>query len=1129
MSIITGFWQNIADSIYNNFIIEDRYMLIFNGLKATLIITFFAVILGTMLGGGICWMRMNRRKWLQKTAMVYIDIMRGTPVLVMLMIMYYVIMAPMNASGILVAIITFAMNTAAYISEMLRSNIEGIDKGQTEAGLSLGLTKTQTFFSIVLPQAVRNMIPVYQGEVISLLKSTSIVGYIAVMDITKASDIVRARTFEAFLPLILVAVIYFIIAWLIGLGLSQLGKTDRRKHSVAKAVMLIPFIALGLQSCNSGRDDIIRSEKDLDNKEIAVLLGSLQEQFIHEKRGFDNVMSFNSEVDAIEAVIRGKVAAFYIDDLVALEPLSKHPELDSLSVDASELALPIGVCFGFDRRELANIFQTFIDEFEPSEQNREMLGRWLENSGSESHRDIEEIAGNNPIKVGVLTTLPPFNFLLDGRVDGYEAELMRRFAFYARRPVEFVTMDFGAIIPSLVSGKIDAAISTIGITEERQKSIIQIPYYNSHTIALIRRQEEKRSSIIREESDLDGKEVAVVLGTHTETYLYKKHEAKTVLSFNNDVDAIAALRKGKVYAHYLDNINTITPLREYPELDTIGTDMPSMPVAACFNLDDEELAGEFEAFVSEIKENGVDREMLDRWFKGAGEENHRDIPQAEGGRSIKVGVNCLAAPMSVFINGEPDGYEVELVRRFALQYGHPVEFVNMDFGGIIPGIISKKLDMALATINKTEEREKSVRMVPYYESKVVALICRSSEDKNGAKKAILWIAIGMIAGIAIIISAKHKPKKKDNAVQMEDGVVISINHLQKTFEDGLQVLKNVTADIHKGEVISIIGPSGTGKSTFLRCLNLLETPTAGSIVVAGHDILAEGADVPALRRKMGMVFQSFNLFNSMSILENITFAPMKILKKPREEAEAKAMELLALVGLAEKADAMPSQLSGGQKQRVAIARALAMEPEIILFDEPTSALDPTMVSEVLGVMRALAKQGLTMMVVTHEMRFAREVSSRVFYMDQGVIYESGTPDQIFDNPQKERTRKFINQIREYRFDIQSSQYDYYGMMAGVNNFCVKYNLSSQVIDHITHAVEEGLLVIGANKGTIVRVDYSEKTDMKGIKISTPAKLDKNLLEKEEYSIQAAILNGLCQKVEIADEEDGGTALRCLLR
>jgi polar amino acid transport system ATP-binding protein len=239
--------------------------------------------------------------------------------------------------------------------------------------------------------------------------------------------------------------------------------------------------------------------------------------------------------------------------------------------------------------------------------------------------------------------------------------------------------------------------------------------------------------------------------------------------------------------------------------------------------------------------------------------------------------------------------------------------------------------------------------------------------------------------------------------------MIRINNLKKNF-DKLEVLKGVDEHIRPGEVVAVIGPSGSGKSTFLRCINLLEDVTEGEIYVDDELITAPGVDINKIRQKMGMVFQQFNLFPHLKIIDNITLAPTLLKKMSKEDANKRAMELLTRVGLADKAQAYPASLSGGQKQRVAIARALAMDPEIMLFDEPTSALDPEMVGEVLDVIKDLADSGMTMVIVTHEMGFAKEVSSRVLFMDQGVIMESGTPKELFDNPQNERTKLFLSKV-----------------------------------------------------------------------------------------------------------------------
>jgi polar amino acid transport system ATP-binding protein len=260
--------------------------------------------------------------------------------------------------------------------------------------------------------------------------------------------------------------------------------------------------------------------------------------------------------------------------------------------------------------------------------------------------------------------------------------------------------------------------------------------------------------------------------------------------------------------------------------------------------------------------------------------------------------------------------------------------------------------------------------------------------------------------------------------------MISVKHLSKHFGD-LVVLKDVNTEIKQGEVISVIGPSGSGKSTFLRCLNLLEVPTGGEIVIDGVNLLDKKTDIHQLRRKMGMVFQSFNLFSHLMVIENIMLGPLELLKMGRQEAFDEGLKLLALVGLAEKAYAYPDELSGGQKQRVAIARTLAMKPEIVLFDEPTSALDPTMVSEVLAVIRKLAADGMTMMIVTHEMKFARDVSTRVLYMDEGIIFEEGTPQQIFTEPKTEKTRAFVHKIKTFTYEIRSKSFDLYSLNAGI--------------------------------------------------------------------------------------------------
>lgn len=355
--------------------------------------------------------------------------------------------------------------------------------------------------------------------------------------------------------------------------------------------------------------------------------------------------------------------------------------------------------------------------------------------------------------------------------------------------------------------------------------------------------------------------------------------------------------------------------------------------------------------------------------------------------------------------------------------------------------------------------------------------------------------------------------------------MITVEHLAKQFGSTI-VLKDINIAIQKGEIISIIGPSGTGKSTFLRCLNLLEKPSGGTIQVNGQNIMSPGTDLNLLRQKMGMVFQNFNLFDHLTVLENLTIGPLKLLKKTTSEAETRARELLDLVGLSSKENAYPDELSGGQQQRVAIARCLSMDPEIILFDEPTSALDPTMVSEVLGVIRRLAIDGMTMAIVTHEMRFARDVSTRILYMDEGVIYEEGSPTDIFDHPTREKTKAFIHRIRSFNYRIMDNKYDFYELRSRMELFFNRHFFSPKECNNLNLIVEETLQlclheadseersVILANSGGLeLSILFSEHTNEKQVVFSADEALGSILNQTPSYDgLSLIILNGLTSNI-----------------
>ena len=356
--------------------------------------------------------------------------------------------------------------------------------------------------------------------------------------------------------------------------------------------------------------------------------------------------------------------------------------------------------------------------------------------------------------------------------------------------------------------------------------------------------------------------------------------------------------------------------------------------------------------------------------------------------------------------------------------------------------------------------------------------------------------------------------------------LIEIKNLRKEYPNSVP-LKNVNVNIEAGEVVGIIGPSGTGKSTFLRCINRLETPTSGEIWVDGVNVCDSKTDLAAVRSKMGMVFQSFNLFPHKMAVENIMMPQQQLLGVSAKDAYEEALVQLRKVGLESKSRRYPDELSGGQKQRVAIARALAMHPKIVLFDEPTSALDPSMVSEVLNVMADLAKTGLTMLIVTHEMRLARDLPTRIFFMDEGGICEDGTPDQIFSHPQKERTRNFIYRIRSWEYSV-SAGVDIYEMMGSLEDFCRRQFMGSKASTRCQLAVEElttsVLLPALQNNHTVtvdLRLNAGEEGKEMRLEVDHHLLPDENLFSNPDDDISLSILRSILER---QPEKEPGKAI-----
>lgn len=350
--------------------------------------------------------------------------------------------------------------------------------------------------------------------------------------------------------------------------------------------------------------------------------------------------------------------------------------------------------------------------------------------------------------------------------------------------------------------------------------------------------------------------------------------------------------------------------------------------------------------------------------------------------------------------------------------------------------------------------------------------------------------------------------------------MISVKNLCKSY-DGLQILKDVNIDFPDGSTTVIIGGSGCGKSTLLRCLNLLEKPDYGTIEIDGEDIVT-AKNVDKLRQKLGMVYQSFNLFSHLSVLENIILAPMKVKKISKEEAISKAYELLKMVGMENRATHMPDQLSGGQKQRVAIARALAMEPEVMLFDEPTSALDPTMVDEVETVIKRLVDSGMTSIIVTHEMRFARNIASNILFLAEGGVYEEGSPDQIFDNPQKDLTRRFIYRSRMYEEALNKTDIDIYELCSRIRQYAIAYGLTRKQSKGIEYFCEELIYPLIMFNNAVLRIiadenrnEYSITAEFNGLNkdplsLECIDELGLSIVKAYSSSLNSSCINGIWQ-------------------
>ena len=728
---------------------------------------------------------------------------------------------------------------------------------------------------------------------------------------------------------------------------------------------------------------------------------------------------------------------------------------------------PCNIAVGVSRKskleDPTGKINAFLKEIREDGTLEDMRHRWLI---VDDYTMPDIPAAQNPdhkIRVGTTGLVEPYSFYADEALTGFDIELMKRFAQWSNAELEFQVFDWGGLVTGCVSGKTDYAISNMMDTPERRESMnFSDPYDILETVMVVadvpveieevkgpgffeNLSENFQKTFIRENRwklvasgllvTLEISIAAGILGTVLGTFL--------CLGLRSKIKALSGICSG--FSKLMQGIPSLVVLMIANFVIFGSVSMNPIFVGIL------SFAVIFAVSVAGILDSGINTVDKGQWE---------------------------AAATLGFTKGRTF---VKIILPQALRHVIPLykgEFVSMMKLTSIVGYISIQDLTKASDIIRSRTYEAffpliSTAVIYFIMSTLITMLIGRVEINLDPKHKKRTLPKGVTAD-TVSADAEEADEK-----ELPHEEMIHIEHLRKQYPN-VTPLKDVNTSIKRGEVITIIGPSGTGKSTLMRCINRLETPTSGKVTVFGQDMGDKSTDMNAVMRRMGMVFQSFNLFGHLTVIENVMLAPTMLKGQDRQSAYENAIRLLRKVGMAEKALNYPDELSGGQKQRVAIARTLAMDPEIIFFDEPTSALDPTMVGEVLAVIRSLAKKGLTMMIVTHEMKFARDVSTRIFYMDQGIIYEDGTPQQIFDNPQKDRTRRFVRRLKVLEVSVDSPDFDFIGTMNRLEEFGRKHMMNQKTIVRMQTVFEEVCMQtllprLGGDIRMQMTVEYSEET------------------------------------------------------
>ncbi len=911
------------------------------------------------------------------------------------------------------------------------------------------------------------------------------------------------------------------------------------KHrNIACGMIVLLVILIFTGGCGTKKETASQHQyttlSELEDKRIGVTTGSVQAIQARERFPDADLFYYDTTTDMLTALRAGKIDAFTDADSLVLYMMPDNPDLVCLE---EYLKGGMQACAIFPKSEkgkaLRDEFNDFLHQIKESGEYDEIKETWF---GSDEEKktapDLSTLKGTRgTLRMAADTTMIPFVFIKDGKTVGIDMDTAYRFCKERDYGLEIVPMAFSGILPAVSTGKCDMACGGIAYTEERAESVyFAEPSFEGGSIVAVLKSsgadaggtgkaggegffDSVKNSFIRNfirenrwKLIVSGFRVTIALSILAG--IFGTVLGGCICFLRMQQNRLASGFAG-LYIRLFRGIPIVVLLLVLNYLVFTGADFPAFWVCVIgFSLD-------FAAYTSEIFRKGIDA-----------------VPtgQSRAARALGFGriqgfwkvvypqalIHILPVYSGQFISlvklTSVSGYisVMDLTRASDIIRSRTYEaFFPLIFTAVIYFLLSALLIALLRGLEKricpesrrTDEIEKllqawksedrehpegeqavsvstsdgSWEQDPVQEPAASVSTQERSREQNPVKEPSAPEEPDRTAGPGGSSGSEELPDQSRNP----ENVLFRVSHLQKSFGNVTPV-RDISCEIRKGDVIAVIGPSGTGKSTFLSLLNQLEKADGGEILFKGESILQAGTDLSRLRRQVGMVFQSFFLFSHLTIVENVMLAQVELLGRSKEEAFRRSMEILEMTGLADKALNYPNELSGGQQQRAAIARELAMDPEVILFDEPTSALDPTTIGEVLSVIRKLARQGMTMVIVTHEMNFAKDVSNRVFFLDEGIIYEEGSPEQIFSSPRQDKTRQFIRHLKILTIRITGRSFDYAGAVTQIEAFGHRHMVDQAVIRRMITITEElGVSVLLGhyqdNTDAEITFEYQENT------------------------------------------------------